>query len=435
MKDGVPTDMPLIRFPHYQGCSEIKEGYDWYEFINKFEPLQGEPNHPLDEIWTIVFTSGTTGTPKGVVLPHRVRESTRQVVEGNNHMKISLKGDNHFFSFLPLNHIAERVVVENSCFNYGGVISFSESLATFSKNLQESQPTLLFAVPRIWTKFQLGVLAKMPQKKLDAALASPHAEVVKKRLRQSLGLANVRGCLTGAAPIPEATKNWYRKLDIPIAEGYGMTENCAICSSLEATHVKPGSVGKAAPGASIRIDKETGEILMKAPYVMRGYYKEPEKTAETIEDGWLHTGDQGRLDEEGFLYITGRVRDTFKTAKGKFITPAPIEWHFAQDANIEQICIMGLGCPQPIALVVLSEIGLVQPKEAVKESLANTLAAANAQLPSYQKVSTIVVAKDAWTIENGLLTPTLKVKRNVMGQRYQDLLMAWHEDKEAVVWE
>lgn len=435
MKAGIPSDMPIISFPRYKDCAQIDEGFYWYDFINKFQPIQGRPCATLKDIWTIVFTSGTTGTPKGVVLTYGNLASTKQVTEQNNHLKISMEGENHFFSFLPLNHIAERVVIESNCLTYGGVISFSESLATFAKNLQESQPTLFFAVPRIWTRFQLGVLAKMPQEKLDAALASPHAEVVKKQLRQSLGLDNIRGCLTGAASIPESTKNWYRKLEVPIAEGYGMTENSALCSCLEATEIIPGSVGKALPGTTIRIDEKTGEILMKAPYVMQGYYKDPEKTAETIEDGWLHTGDQGRLDEEGNLFITGRVKDTFKTAKGQFIVPSPIEWHFGQDSNIEQICIVGLGCPQPLALIVPSEIGLSKPKEDLKESLTNTLLTVNGELTNYQKVSTIVIVKEAWNSENGFLTPTLKVKRNVMGQRYQDLLLAWHEDKETVIWE
>lgn len=435
MKAGVPADMPVIAFPHYEKNAVIDRGEKWDDFINRFEPVTGEPSSSLDDIWTIVFTSGTTGTPKGVVLDYRILNASKMVTEANNHLKISLEGDNHFFSFLPLNHIAERVVVENTCLRWGGVISFSESLEVFAKNLQESQPTLLFAVPRIWTKFQLGVLSKMPQAHLDAALASPQGEMVKKKLRMGLGLDNIRGCLTGAASIPESTKAWYRKLDVPIAEGYGMTENCALTSCLEAGIIKPGSVGKALAGATIRIDEETSEILMKAPYVMRGYYKDPEKTAETIRDGWLHTGDQGRLDEEGNLFITGRVKDTFKTAKGQFIVPSPIEWHFGTDVNIEQICIVGLGCPQPLALVVPSEIGMAKSQDELKEILANTLNSVNENLKSYQKISTIVVVKEAWSSDNGMLTPTLKVKRNVMQQRYSDLLMNWHEDKESVIWE
>ncbi len=433
MKDGVPSDVPIIAFPHYEGCSEIKEGTQWHDFLKQHEPLQGEPCPDLDDIWTIVFTSGTTGTPKGVVLPHYISESTKQVTEANNHLKVSLEGDNHFFSFLPLNHIAERVVVEGNCLRYGGMISFSESLDNFAKNLQQSQPTLFFAVPRIWTKFQLGVLAKIPQAHLDAALAGPDAEATKKKLRLSLGMDNIRGCITGAASIPEATKDWYKKLDIPIAEGYGMTENCALCSSLEAKQDRPGSVGKALPGAEIKIDPETQEIMMKAPYVMKGYYKDPEKTAEVIQDGWLRTGDQGRLDDEGYLFITGRVKDTFKTGKGQFIVPAKIENHFTDNENIEQICLVGLGCPQPIALVMPSEIGIAKSKEEINDSLCATLAAANEKLPSYQRVSTLVVTKDPWTIASGLITPTLKVRRNMMHQRYQDLLMAWHEDEASVI--
>jgi len=321
MKEGVPQDLPVIHFPHYEGNSKVERGHEWHSFINRFAPIEGTPSADLEDIWTIVFTSGTTGTPKGVVQTFGGLQSTGQVTDDNNHMKISMEGDNHFFSFLPLNHIAERMVVEQTCIRYGGMISFSESLATFPKNLRESQPTLIFAVPRIWTKFQLGVLAKMPQAQLDAALASPQAEAVRQQIKMMLGLANARGCLTGAASIPEATKNWYRKLEVPIAEGYGMTENCALCSCLEADQILAGSVGKALPGATIKIDEETEEILMKAPYVMKGYYKDPEKTAEVIKDGWLHTGDQGRLDEEGNLFITGRVKDTLKQQKGNSLSP------------------------------------------------------------------------------------------------------------------
>jgi len=275
----------------------------------------------------------------------------------------------------------------------------------------------------------------MPQEQLTAALVGPHAEAIKKKVRLSLGMDNVRGCLTGASSIPESTKAWFRKLDIPIAEGYGMTENCAIATCLEATEVVPGSVGRPCPGSEIKIDPDTDEILMRGAYVMRGYYKDPAKTGETITDGWLHTGDQGRLDEDGYLFITGRVKDTFKTTKGQFIVPSPIEWKFGDDDNIEQICVVGLGCPQPMALVVLSDIGKSKSSDEIRKSLEQTLANANSELSNYQKVSTVVIVKEAWSAENGLLTPTLKVKRGQMNQRYQDLLMGWHEDHASVVWE
>ncbi len=436
MKRGVPKDMPIIAFPHYEGNSRVTEGHQWKDFINKFEPLEGTPSPSYDDIWTIVFTSGTTGTPKGVVLTFRAVDSTKMVIENDNNLEISLEGDNHFFSFLPLNHIAERVVVEVTCFRYGGTISFSENLARFAQNLRETRPTLFFAVPRIWTKFQLGVLAKMPQKKLDTFLKIPVvSSMVKKKLLKGLGLDRVRGTLTGAAPMAQSLKDWYRKIGLYISEGYGMTENCAIATTLDGRDYKPGSVGKVRYGGEIKIDPDTNEILFKSPWMMSNYYKDPEKTAETIKDGWLHTGDEGRLDEEGYLYITGRVKDTFKTAKGKFIVPAPLEWKFEHNVDIEQICIVGLGCPQPMALVVPSEMGTAKTKEALKESLEATLKQVNEELPNYQKISTIVVAKEAWDVENGLLTPTLKVKRNVMNQRYQDQFMNWHADKEMIVWE
>ncbi|MFT4972663.1 MAG: long-chain acyl-CoA synthetase, partial [Saprospiraceae bacterium] len=436
MKGGVPSDMPIVSFPRYTGCSKIEEGQEFYSFLNPFEPMSGEPSPDLDDIWTIVFTSGTTGTPKGVVHTYRNLDATKYVTLKNNHLQVSFEGDNHFFSFLPLNHIAERILVESALLEFGGTVSFAESLDTFAKNLAETQPTFFFAVPRIWTKFQLGILAKMPQAHLNAALASPQSETVKKQLRTTLGMDKMRGCLTGAASIPEATKQWFRNLDIPISEGYGMTENAAMATCLEASEMVTGSVGKALPDVDLKIDEATGEIMMRANFVMQGYYKDPEKTAEVIDaDGWLRTGDQGRINDNGHLFITGRIKDTFKTDKGKFIIPSPIECEFGHDDNIEQICVVGMGCPQPLALIVPSEIGLSKSKEELKNSFATTLKKVNAKLPNYQKVSTMVVVKNAWNLENGLLTPTMKVKRHSMSQRYHDLLLAWHNAGEAVVWE
>lgn len=436
MKAGVPADMPTITFPHYKGNSKIERGEQWFDFINRFEPMQGKPEFYEDEIWTIIFTSGTTGTPKGVVLTYGNLDATRKVVETNNMLDISTTGNNRFFSFLPLNHIAERVVVEQACLEFGGSISFAESLNTFVKNLEETEPTLFFAVPRIWTKFQLGVLAKMPQKKLDRLLRIPILSgIIKKKIRKTLGLNEARAAVSGAASIPENLKDWYKKLGIPLAEAYGMTENCALCTALEAGDKKPGSVGKALPGVELKIDGETGEIMMKAACVMKEYYKDWEKTREVLDDGWLHTGDQGKIDKDGYLYITGRVKDTFKTGKGKFIVPGPIERQFENNENIEQLCLLGLGCPQPVLLVVPSEIGLKKPKQELLTNLDDNLEEVNKELPSYQKVSTIVVVKDIWDVSNNLLTPTLKVKRNEMNSRYQNLLLGWHEDKKAVVME
>ncbi len=436
MKKGVPDEIPIISFPQYKDHSKVERGEKWDEFINRFEPMQGTPSSPMDDIWTIVFTSGTTGTPKGVVLDYAILDSTKVVTEESNPLDISFTGANRFFSYLPLNHIAERIVVESTCIRYGGTISFAESLATFGKNLSSVRPTVFFAVPRIWTKFQLGILGKMPQHKLDRLLKIPIISgIVKKKIRKGLGLNDVRACVSGAAQLSEGLKQWFKKLGIQITNGYGMTENSALCTSLFPWDDKPGSVGKAQPGASLKIDPDTNEIMMKAPYVMRGYYKDPEKTAEVLDNGWLRTGDQGRMDDDGFLFITGRVKDTFKTAKGEFIVPTPMEGVLEQNSDIEQICIVGLGCPQPIAMVVLSEIGIAKSKEDLAKSLDNTLTDLNKTLESYQKVSTIVVVKEAWSVENGCLTPTLKVKRNMVNQQYQEHLEDWHAAAETIVWE
>lgn len=436
MKGGVPKELPIVRFPHYEGNSIVTEGHDWTAFIEKFEPIAGNPSPNLDDIWTIIFTSGTTGTPKGVVIDYRALESTKQIVAHKNFLRISTEGENRFFCYLLLNHIAERVSIEQSCLEFGGTLSFAQSLETFAKNLQDAQPTLFFAVPRIWTKFKLGIQSKIPERRLKLLLRIPVVgDIIKKKLRQSLGMSNVRICLTGASPIAETTKDFFRRLDIPIAEGYGMTENCGSCTVLEADVLKPFSVGKPSWGGEIKVDEETGEILMRAPYLFREYYKAPEITAQTLKDGWLHTGDQGRIDEDGYLYITGRIKDTFKTSKGKFITPTPIEWHFEQNIDIEFICLLGLGCPQPLALIVLSEIGLAKSKTTIKESLYSTLQHVNTQVKGYEKVSTAVVVKEPPTIENGLLTPTLKVKRNKMSERYRDQLLSWHEAEEVIIFE
>ena len=435
MKGGIPESMPAIKFPQYDDNAKIDKGHDWDELLAKHEPIVDPPIPRLEDMWTIVFTSGTTGTPKGVVLTFGTLSATSELIENENNLDVSMEGDNRYFSFLPLNHIAERVVVESNCISYGGSISFAESLATFAKNIQGTRPTLLFAVPRIWTKFQQGVLSKMPQAKLNKLLKIPFVSgMVKKKLQKALGLDQARCLLSGAAPITQNCKDWYKSIGLPIAEGYGMTENCAVCTFIGAHDDKPGSVGKVQTPGELKIDPETEEILMRAPFVMQGYYKSPEKTEETLAGGWLHTGDQGYIDKDGYLFITGRIKDTFKSEKGQFIVPAPIEWKFAGDDDIEQIAIVGRGIAQPLALVVLSDAGGQKGKEQLKSSLTDTLEKANAQLEGYKKVSTVVIMAEPWTTENGMLTPTLKVKRNVINKGLSDKYRDWHECEDCVVW-
>ena len=251
-----------------------------------------------------------------------------------------------------------------------------------------------------------------------------------------MGLSNARAIVSGAAPLQETQRTWFRTIGVNITNGYGMTENCAITTHLGDTITnKPGSVGLAQPGVDLKIDPDTSEILMKGPFMMMEYYKQPELTAEVIKDGWLHTGDQGRIDDEGFLFITGRVKDIFKTSKGKYIEPLVLEDYFGDVLDFEQICVAGLGLPQPICLGVLSEVGTEKPREMLKTQLNDIREKVNDQLPAYKRISTLVIVKDAWTIENGLTTPTLKIKRNKVDKKYEENYKTWHQDEASIIFE
>ena len=438
IKNGIPDDMPLIAFPHYKDCSKISEGHQWFDFINQFEPQQEDFYPDRSDMWTIIFTSGTTGTPKGVVLDYQTNENTECLTTPeHNPLRVDFNGKNSFFSYLPLNHIAERIVVEFTCFRYGGTISFTESLETFAQNLGSVQPTVFFGVPRIYTKFQMGILSKFPQEKLNKLLSIPIvSSLLKMILKKKLGLSKAKSIVTGAAPMQESQRVWYRSLGVNITNGYGMTENCAICTQLpgEITD-KPGSVGKAQPEVDIKIDSETGEILMRGPYVMKEYYNDPETTNNTIKNGWLYTGDRGRIDDEGNLYITGRVKDTFKTTTGEFVEPGRIEALFGDVTEFEQICVAGFGIASPILLAVPSEGANSIDKDTLKQQLSSKLESVNKDQVSHRKVSTIVIMKEAWTPDNGILTPTMKIKRVKIDEKFMSKYNEWHENSEAIIWE
>ncbi|MBT5649789.1 MAG: AMP-binding protein [Flavobacteriaceae bacterium] len=438
IKNGIPDDMPLIAFPHYKDCSKISEGHQWFDFINQFEPQQEDFYPDRSDMWTIIFTSGTTGTPKGVVLDYQTNENTECLTTPeHNPLRVDFNGKNSFFSYLPLNHIAERIVVEFTCFRYGGTISFTESLETFAQNLGSVQPTVFFGVPRIYTKFQMGILSKFPQEKLNKLLSIPIvSSLLKMVLKKKLGLSKAKSIVTGAAPMQESQRVWYRSLGVNITNGYGMTENCAICTQLpgEITD-KPGSVGKAQPEVDIKIDSETGEILMRGPYVMKEYYNDPETTNNTIKNGWLYTGDRGRIDDEGNLYITGRVKDAFKTTTGEFVEPGRIEALFGDVTEFEQMCVAGFGIASPILLAVPSEGANSIDKDTLKQQLSSKLESVNKDQVSHRKVSTIVIMKEAWTPDNGILTPTMKIKRVKIDEKFMSKYNEWHENSEAIIWE
>ena len=428
-------NIPVISFPHYENHSVINNSDKWEDLLKNNEPQKEDYYPELDDIWTIVFTSGTTGDPKGVVLDYRTIFLTKIIVESEvNPLGMDRNGNNSFFSYLPLNHIFERVVLEFQCMRYGGTMSFVESLESFPKNLADVQPTTFAGVPRIYNKFKDKILEKIPQKRLNFLLSVPIiSSLIKKKVRKSLGWSNANAIVSGAAFLPQDLIEWYGRLGINILNGYGMTENCCVCSYLDTTTADgKGSVGKPWDQVEIKIG-ENGEILNKSPYLLKEYYKNPDYTNEVLVDGWFNTGDKGHLDDNGYLHITGRVKDIFKTSKGKYIEPHLIEEKFEKSNLFQQLCIVGLGLAQPILLAVPNEQAL-NDKEKTKESLKKILLDFNSTADGYKKVKKIILLSEDWTPENGLTTPTLKIKRAKIDEAFSSKYQNWYNATEEVIW-
>jgi long-chain acyl-CoA synthetase len=426
MKSGVPESVKCIAFPFY-----TEPGYDeWYDVVKNVEPITEDVLRDPMEMASIIYTSGTTGMPKGVM--HKFHNFGWAAEKAMNELNLGFHNQ-RFFSYLPLSHIAEKLLVEMGSIYTGSQVSFAESLDTFASNLAESKPTVFLGVPRIWTKFQQGILGKMPQKKLDLFLKIPILSgIVKNKIKAGLGLGEAENCFTGAAPTPISLMEWFAKLDINIQEAYAMTENTCYSHVTRNDAIKYGYVGQPLPDCQVKLG-ENDEIMIKHEAIMDGYYKEPEMTAETITEGWLHTGDEGFVDPQGFLKITGRVKDLFKTTKGKYVAPSPIEMLISSNANIEQVCVVGDGIPQPIALVVKSEIGEKKNQGEFISSMQATLSEVNPKLDHHEQVKKIIVVKEAWTIENSLLTPTMKIKRNPIEKIYKGRYEEWHNHTDSVL--
>ena len=424
IKKGIPN-IPKIGVELYG----IEEEYSWEKIIAEQLPEIAIKLPNLSDTHTIIYTSGTSGDPKGVI--HSV-ENIINSIETVQKI-ITLPKRPRLFSYLPLVHVAERLIWTYGL-TIGAQFSYPENLLTFAKDLQRTQPHAFFAVPRIWTKFQEIVLSKIPQKRLNWILKIPIInDFFKVKLKQKLGLKHAKIMISGAAPVSLEVINWYKNIDIEIFQIYGMTEDCCISHFNIPPNNKIGTVGKPLPGVKTKISEE-GEICIKNNCLMKGYYKKPELTKKTFDhEGYLKTGDKGKYDEEGNLIITGRIKDQFKTDKGKYISPTGIELELIKNTKIEQACVVGSGLPNPIALVTISELGNSSSVSVLSNSLINSVSDLNNRLEKHEKIKKIIVFKDQWTIENNFLTPTLKLKRNLIELDNEHNYLTWYHDEKMVI--
>jgi len=434
MKPGVPDGLPCIAYP----LAPPTDYPGWDDVVKRTPPLQGEPLRDGDELSTIMYTSGTTGMPKGVM--HSFATFAWSIDAGLKRVPIDMHS--RMLSYLPLAHVAERTLVEHGLLATGMEVFFAESLDTFTADLQRARPTVFFSVPRLWVKFQQGVFAKMPPAKLERLLKIPLLRgVVKKKILGALGLDQCRFAAGGAAPMPPELLGWYARLGLPIIEVYGMTENCGVSHATVPGVQRPGTVGLPYEGVQSRLDPANGEIQVKSPGLMLGYYKEEALTRQTFTpDGWLHTGDKGRLESDGYLRITGRVKDLFKTSKGKYVAPAPIEDRLVMHASVEACVVTGANLGQPVGIVMLNAEAAQQARDAARRAameatLAEHLAAVNAPLDPHEQLDCLVVVSTPWTVDNGFITPTFKVRRNRIEEVYAPRYEGWVAARRKVIWE
>ncbi|KIO37949.1 AMP-binding protein [Shewanella sp. cp20] len=409
---GVGGDILRLAMPY----DTMPAQYQWDTLLKLGHPLIDAEAPTPEQIMTIIYTSGSTGKPKGAIQTFASFEWTCRAVVRD----LKTDVEDRLLSYLPLAHITERVAIEGSSYYSGSSVAFVESLDSFVADVQRARPTVFFSVPRLWSLFQKNIIDKIGYTKLNFLLKVPILNsIVKKKIHEGLGLQHCHLLGSGSAPIPPSLITWYHKIGLNICEAWGMTENSAysiINHPFDASKI--GTVGRAVEGCSVK-QGDNGELMVKSPGLMSGYYKQPEVTQASFdEDGYFHTGDLCSIDADGCVTITGRVKDNFKTAKGKYVAPVPIERKLAQDPHVELICIIGSGLPHPVALVQLSEGAALQPKEEVRTSLKATLDSINPNLESHETVDAIIVVSEPWDVDNDVLTPTLKIKRHVLEQRF-----------------
>ena len=451
----------------FDALLELGARYD-REHPDAFDRLVEIPRP--DDLAILVYTSGTTGPPKGAMLSHRnilfqlgYADFVTPLHEGDQQL-----------SFLPLCHIAERTFTVFYPLYTGSTVNFAESIDTVPDNIREVAPALFFAVPRIWEKFYSGVALRMREATwlgrgayewalgigLRVAarriagrpvpwglrLAFRVADfLVLDNVKRSIGLHRARGAATGAAPIAPELIRWYLALGINMLEVYGQTENTGLATAMPPDHIKLGTVGVARPDTEVRLSPD-GEILLRGPHVFLGYYGKPEKTAETVVDGWLHTGDVGTIDAEGFVRITDRMKDIIITAGGKNVTPSEIENQLKFSPYISDAVVIGdrrkfLSClvmidHETVAQfaqernVPFSNFASLCRASEVQDLIWGEIERVNRQLARVETVKKFRLIEQLLTPEDEELTPTMKLKRAFVNVKYKDLIDNMYERSE-----
>jgi len=433
---GVPQGLPCIAFP----LAPPTDFETWDAITARTPPLPGHPRRAPDDLAMIIYTSGSTGQPKGAMIDFGAVTRVGEGAVRDVRQRVG-QGESRMLSYLPLAHSYERAWVGALSLVDGDThLYFAESLDTFLQDLQRARPTLFLSVPRLWLKFQQGVFAKMPPAKLDRLLGIPVlGRIVARKVLKGLGLDQVRQAASASAPIPAELIRWYRRLGLELFEGYAMTEDFAFSHTSNEHHAEPGWVGVPMPGVEVRLE-DNGEILIKSPGQFSGYYKQPELTAASFtEDGFFRTGDLGERRPDGMLRLTGRAKELFKTAKGKYVAPAPIENRLNVHPVVELSLVSGVGQPAAYGIVVLAEdlrprVGDAAVRAQVQAELERLLDSVNQGLADYEQLRMIVVAKEPWTIENGQLTPTMKIKRSRIEAAVAPQVERWYADGQKVQW-
>ena len=451
----------------FDALLELGERYD-REHPDTFDRLVDVPQP--DDLAILVYTSGTTGPPKGAMLSHR--NILFQLAYADFITPLH-EGDQQL-SFLPLCHIAERTFTVFNPLHTGSTVNFAESIDTVPENIREVAPALFFAVPRIWEKFYSGVALRMRDATRVGRFAYERAiaiglQVAERRIagrpvpwplrlafrvadflvldnvKRSIGLHRARGAATGAAPIAPELIRWYLALGINMIEVYGQTENTGLATAMPPDRTKLGSVGIARPGTEVRLSPE-GEILLRGPHVFLGYYRKPEKTADTVVDGWLHTGDVGTIDADGFVHITDRMKDIIITAGGKNVTPSEIENQLKFSLYISDAVVIGdrrkfLSClvmidHETVAQfaqernVPFSNFASLCRAPEVQDLIRDEIERVNRQLARVETVKQFRLIEQLLTPEDEELTPTMKLRRTFVNVKYKDLIDSMYERSE-----